>query len=82
MPRLSPALVVPFITVTHNPNIVVNGGAEMVHALDFASGQCRVVKSGSLQDLEIRDEICRVMEGGREAFERRYRRIATSVSDV
>ena len=70
------------ITVTHNPNIVVNGDAEMVHALDFVGGQCRVVKSGSLQDLEIRDEICRVMEGGREAFERRYRRIATSVSDV
>ncbi len=70
------------ITVTHNPNIVVNGDAEMVHALDFASGQCRVAKSGSLQDLEIRNEICRVMEGGREAFERRYRRIATSVSDV
>ena len=70
------------ITVTHNPNIVVNGDAEMVHALDFAGGQCRVVKSGSLQDMEIRDEICRVMEGGREAFERRYRRIAASVSDV
>ena len=70
------------ISVTHNPNIVVNGDAEMVHALDFAGGQCRVVKSGSLQDLKIRDEICRVMEGGREAFERRYRRIAASVSDV
>lgn len=70
------------ITVTHNPNIVVNGDAEMVHALDFAGGQCRVVWSGSLQDLEIREEICRVMEGGREAFERRYRRIAASVSDV
>ena len=70
------------ITVTHNPNIVVNGDAEMVHALDFAGGQCRVVKSGSLQDLDIRNEICRVMEGGREAFERRYRRIVSSVSDV
>lgn len=70
------------ITVTHNPNIVVNGDAEMVHALDFVGGQCRVVKSGSLQDPEIRDEVCRVMEGGREAFERRYRRIASSFSDV
>ncbi len=70
------------ITVTHNPNIVVNGDAEMVHALDFVGGQCRIVKSGSLQDLEVRDEVCRVMEGGREAFERRYRRIASSLSDV
>lgn len=70
------------IAVTHNPNIVVNGDAEMVHALDFVGGQCRVVKSGSLQDIDIRNEVCRVMEGGREAFERRYRRIAPSISDV
>ena len=70
------------ITATHNPNIVVNGDAEMVHALGFLGGQCRVMWSGSLQDLEIRNEVCRVMEGGREALERRYRRIASSLSDV
>ena len=63
------------IVVTHNPNIVVNGDAEMLHALDFRAGQCRVVKSGSLQDEAMREEVCRVMEGGREAFERRYRRL-------
>jgi len=28
-----------------------------------------------LQQDAIREEICRVMEGGREAFERRYRRL-------
>lgn len=65
------------IVVTHNPNIVVNGDAEMVHAFDFAGGQCRVVESGSLQDQAIREEVCRVMEGGREAFERRFRRLGT-----
>jgi predicted ATPase len=63
------------IVVTHNPNIVVNGDAEMLHALDFRGGQCVVVKAGSLQETEIREEVCRVMEGGREAFERRYRRL-------
>ena len=63
------------IVVTHNPNIVVNGDAEMLYALDFRAGQCRVAKEGSLQEAEIREEICRVMEGGREAFERRYRRL-------
>jgi energy-coupling factor transporter ATP-binding protein EcfA2 len=63
------------IAVTHNPNIVVNGDAEMVHALDFKTGQCRVTEKGSLQDAPIRSEICRVMEGGEEAFEQRYRRI-------
>jgi hypothetical protein len=64
------------ITVTHNPNIVVNGDAEMLHAFDFRNGQCKVVTRGSLQDVEVREEICRVMEGGREAFLRRYRRLA------
>ena len=63
------------IVVTHNPNIVVNGDAEMLHALDFKNGQCRVVQSGSLQEVAMREEVCRVMEGGREAFERRYRRL-------
>jgi hypothetical protein len=63
------------IVVTHNPNIVVNGDAEMLHALDFRSGQCRVVQSGSLQERAMRDEVCRVMEGGPEAFEGRYKRL-------
>ncbi|WP_423925587.1 TrlF family AAA-like ATPase [Candidatus Palauibacter sp.] len=63
------------IVVTHNPNIVVNGDAEMLHVMDFSAGQCRVAREGSLQEREIRDEVCRVMEGGRDAFERRYRRL-------
>ena len=63
------------IVVTHNPNIVVNGDAEMLHALDFVRGQCVVRQSGSLQEEKMREEVCRVMEGGREAFERRYRRL-------
>lgn len=70
------------ITVTHNPNIVVNGDAEMVHALDFKSGQCRVVVRGGLQDAAVRDEVCKVMEGGREAFEKRYQRIGSGGSHV
>jgi ABC-type Mn2+/Zn2+ transport system ATPase subunit len=67
------------IVVTHNPNIVVNGDAEMLHALDFTRGQCRVVQAGSLQERAMREEICRVMEGGREAFERRYQRLGREV---
>ena len=66
------------IVVTHNPNVVVNGDAEMLHVLDFRYGQCVVDKSGSLQDNELREEVCRVVEGGREAFARRYRRLGRS----
>lgn len=63
------------IVVTHNPNVVVNGDAEMIHALDVRDGQCCVVHRGCLQDKSMREEICRVMEGGREAFARRWRRL-------
>ena len=65
------------IVATHNPNIVVNGDAEMVIAMDHHKGQCVVAKEGAgcLQDPGVRDEVCRVMEGGREAFKSRYRRL-------
>ena len=69
------------IVVTHNPNLVVNGDAEMVHVLDF-HGQCYVKLKGSLQKDAMREEICRVMEGGREAFERRYRRLGPEPTHV
>lgn len=67
------------IIVTHNPNIVVNGDAELVHVLDFRGGQCRVVERGALQEKLVREEVCRVMEGGREAFERRWKRLGRRV---
>ena len=63
------------IIVTHNPNIVVHGDAEYVVSLDAPNGQTIVRCSGGLQELKVRDEICRVMEGGREAFQSRYHRI-------
>lgn len=66
------------IIVTHNPNIVVNGDAELIHVLDF-NHQCHVKQSGSLQDLAMRREVCQVMEGGEEAFERRYQRLGREV---
>jgi len=62
------------IIVTHNPNIVVNGDAELIHVLDF-NHQCHVKQTGSLQDSAMRREVCLVMEGGKEAFDRRYLRL-------
>lgn len=66
------------IIVTHNPNIVVNGDAELIHVLDFKH-QCHVKQTGSLQDQAMRREVCQVMEGGEEAFERRYQRLGREV---
>ena len=70
------------LIVTHNPNVVVNGDAEMVHAFDFKNGQCQVVERGALQDLSVREEVCRVMEGGREAFARRWARLGRDMTNV
>lgn len=66
------------VIVTHNPNIVVNGDAELIHVLDF-NHQCHVKQTGSLQEQAMRREVCQVMEGGEEAFERRYQRLGREV---
>ncbi len=67
------------IVVTHNPNVVINGDAEMIYALDFRSGQCKVAEQGALQEQAVREEVCQVMEGGREAFARRWARLGREV---
>ena len=64
------------IVVTHNANIVVNGDAELVVALAARGGESQKECEGSLQERTVRETICAVMEGGRKAFEDRYRRIA------
>ena len=63
------------IVVTHNPNIVVHGDAELVLSLEAANGRTSIACAGGLQEMRIRKVICTVMEGGSEAFEKRYQRI-------
>lgn len=63
------------ITVTHDANIVVNGDAEYVAVFDFTHGRTALACSGGLQEEVVREAICEVLEGGRVAFEERYRRI-------
>lgn len=70
------------VVVTHNANIVVNGDAEHIVALDVRHGQVAAVSSGGLQEQEVRTRICDVMEGGTEAFRKRYRRIAHGGRDL
>lgn len=63
------------IVVTHNPNIPVNGAAEQILAMNFLNGQIYIKFEGALQNQVIRNEICDVMEGGRDALKKRYFRI-------
>lgn len=67
------------IIATHNPNIVVNGDTELVNVLKFENGQVQLDKQGGLEESIIREAICNIMEGGREAFEKRYKRITLKV---
>lgn len=39
------------------------------------NGQVEAVDGGGLQERPVRMRICEIMEGGREAFEQRYKRI-------
>ena len=63
------------IIVTHNANIVVNGDAEMVLPLEVVKGQTYVQQPASIQQKNVRESICNILEGGEKAFEQRYRRI-------
>ena len=73
------------ILITHNPNLVVNTDSEQVIV---ATAQRRdnglpyiAYQSGSLEnnvpwDQSIRHQVCRILEGGYDAFRKRERRYA------
>ncbi|MBF0230943.1 MAG: AAA family ATPase [Desulfamplus sp.] len=61
---------VQFIFATHNPNIPVLGDAEQVFACSFMDDTVSV-NSGSVDDLNIQKAVVEIMEGGKEAFNRR-----------
>jgi len=63
------------IIATHNPNIVVNGIAELIGSVKFIGGQVQLDTLGGLGDESIIDSVCTIMEGGKPAFEKRYKRI-------
>jgi hypothetical protein len=62
------------IVVTHNANVVVNADAEKVLIMEHAPLPKAAVV-GSIQNEDIRQSICLIMEGGTEAFEARYQRL-------
>lgn len=66
--KLKPS--VQFIFATHNPNITVLGDAEQIHGCSFADEKIGI-QSGALDDPKQQGLIVNVMEGGKDAFERR-----------
>lgn len=61
------------IIVTHNANIAVLGDAEQIIVLRASNEYGRIVSRGSIDDPETREAACALLEGSREAFQRRSR---------
>ena len=59
------------IMVTHNANLVVMTDSEQVI---IASGVDKEYLSGGIEKPEIKDGIVRILEGGEDAFKKRYKR--------
>lgn len=58
------------IIVTHNANLVVNADAEQVIIADNEDETLNYY-SGGIENVAIRDQICNILEGGKDAFTKR-----------
>ena len=58
------------IIATHNANLVVNTDAEQIIIAEPTNGKLSY-KIGSLENMDIRESIKRILEGGDEAFRKR-----------
>lgn len=67
------------LLVTHNPNIAVNANSDNIVYMNFQTGQIVVAENNALQDRTIRSAVCAVMEGGKDALDRRYYRISKAL---
>lgn len=68
------------IIVTHNANLVINTDADQIivaSAGPHADGGLPAITyvSGGLEDIEIRNTVCDILEGGEKAFRERARRL-------
>lgn len=60
-----------FIFATHNANIPVLGDSEMVVACKYIDDKKIEVQSGTIDEQIIQEKIVSIMEGGKEAFNKR-----------
>jgi ABC-type transport system involved in cytochrome bd biosynthesis fused ATPase/permease subunit len=60
--------------ITHNANLVINADAEQIIVAEDKKEDKKVIlkyKAGSLEDEDIKSDICKILEGGEEAFKKR-----------
>jgi predicted ATPase len=61
------------IIVTHNANLVVNADAEQVIVAENENESINYI-TGSLENINIRNKVCEILEGGIDAFRKRERK--------
>lgn len=59
------------IVVTHNANIAILGDAELIVALKATADKAQIVTRGSIDHSKTCEAACNILEGSREAFDRR-----------
>lgn len=59
------------IVVTHNANIAVLGDAELLFILKSGNDKAQIVARGAIDEQATRKEACKILEGAKEAFQRR-----------
>ena len=69
------------IVVTHNANIPVNGDSEYIISMDSETDIIQVNQTGTMDDESIRQEICNVMEGTKDAFEMRAKKYHFNIKE-
>ena len=69
------------IVVTHNANIPVNGDSEYIVSMDSETNIIQVNQTGTMDDKSIRQEICDVMEGTKDAFEMRAKKYHFNIKE-
>lgn len=63
------------IISTHNANVVVTSAAENILVLEHGDLVPGIEAQGTLQTVEVKNNVCEILEGGAEAIETRYRRL-------
>jgi len=73
------------ILITHNPNLVVNTDSEQIVIATYQgernpkiSYRAGALEQTSMTPLGIREEVCAILEGGTEAFQKRERKYSFS----
>ena len=69
------------IVATHNANIPVNGDSEYIISMDSETDIIQVNQTGTMDDESMRQEICDVMEGTKDAFEMRAKKYHFNIKE-